>query len=110
TLLAADIDLARRTDEIGSVNLGLGREALGRQAAKLMHIQDDALLLGLWVKLHEIGIDVVLGRADIYLAVDPFAEGEIARFVVMGLRQDVKRLGPDVGEGGFRLRQAGATQ
>src|SRR5436305_312230 len=78
-LLAADVDLAGRPDEVAGVDLRLRRvgRPLHVEPAHPVGVDDDPLLAGLRVELDEVRVEPVRRRADVDLAVLPLAEREV---------------------------------
>jgi len=103
SLLGADVNLARRTDEVARMQLGLGSVARGLLADDLVRVEDDAHLLLGRVEFDQEGIPAISRGAHVNLAVAPLGQGEVARLLRGRLGRDVERLGLHVGE--RRLRQ-----
>ena len=72
-LHAAHVDLAGAADEVAAVNLRLRFVvAPGIEAAHLVGVDHDPLLLRRGIEFHEIGVDAVLRGPDINPAIQPF--------------------------------------
>src|SRR5262249_6321383 len=81
-LLAADIDLARGADVVARVDLGLGGVALAHELDRRVDVHDHADLVRLRVELEQVGVDAVLGAADVEPAVVAGDDGEVAALLV----------------------------
>src|SRR5205823_6593118 len=75
----------------------------------LVYVHDELHLLRLGVELDEVGVDAVLGGADVQFAVEAGDEGEVAGLLVGVLGGDLVRLAEDP-RGGLAGGQEGGEE